>query len=180
MDDLSLHILDVAENSIQAGAKNIEIIIKENTKKDILTIEINDDGKGIDEGMLKEIQNPFTTSRTTRKVGLGIPFFKEAAEMSDGKFFISSAKGKGTKVKAEFKHSHIDRKPMGDIVETLIALILRADKSDILYYHKVNGRSFIFRTKDLKYQLKVDDLRQVNLLNNLKEILRQKISELKK
>ena len=178
MDDLSLHILDVSENCIDAGAKNIEIIINEDTKKDLLTIEINDDGKGIDEDMIKKIQNPFTTSRTTRKVGLGIPFFKEAAESCEGKFVISSAKGIGTKVKATFKHSHIDRKPLGDITETLIALILRAEKAEILYYHKRNGKEFVFRTKDLKLMLKVQDLKQASLLISLKNIIKQKISEL--
>ncbi len=178
MDDLSLHILDVSENSIDAGARNLEIIIKEDTKKDILTIEINDDGKGIDEEMLNQIQNPFITSRTTRKVGLGIPFLKEAAESCDGSLIIKSAIGVGTRIKATFKHSHIDRKPLGDIAETLIALILRADKTEILYYHRKNGKDFTFRTKDLKLQLKTKDLKQVMLLNSFKKIIKQKISEL--
>lgn len=178
MDDLSLHILDISENCIDAGAKNIEIIITEDTKKDLLSIEINDDGKGIDEEMLKQIQDPFITSRTTRKVGLGIPFLKEAAEFSGGSLVIKSAIGVGTRIKATFKHSHIDRKPMGDIAETLIALILRAEKTEILYYHKKNGKDFIFRTKDLKLQLKVRNLKNAILLNNLKKVIKQKISEL--
>jgi len=178
MNDLSLHILDVSENCIDAGAKNIEIIINEDTKNDLLTIEINDDGKGIEEEMIKQIQNPFTTSRTTRKVGLGIPFFKEAAESCEGIFVISSAEGIGTKVKATFKHSHIDRKPLGDIAETLIALILRADNTEILYCHKRDGKDFVFKTKDLKLQLKVQDLKKTILLIKLKEIIQNKISEL--
>lgn len=178
MNDLSLHILDVSENSIDADAKNLEIIINEDTKKDILTIEINDDGKGIEEEMLNQIQNPFITSRTTRKVGLGIPFFKEAAESCDGNLIIKSAKGVGTRIKAAFKHSHIDRKPLGDIAETLIALILRADKTEILYYHKKNGKDFTFRTKDLKLQLKTRSLKEPVLLKSIKEIIKQKISEL--
>ncbi len=178
MNDLSLHILDVAENCIDAGAKNIEIIINEDTKRDFLTIKINDDGKGIDEEMLKQIQNPFSTSRTTRKVGLGIPFLKEAAESCDGNLVIKSAKGVGTRIKSTFKHSHIDRKPLGDIAESLIALILRSEKTEILYYHKKNGKDFVFRTKDLKIQLKVKTLKQASLLKNLKEIIKQKISEL--
>jgi hypothetical protein len=178
MNDLSLHILDISENCIDAGAKNIEIIVVEDTKKDLLTLEINDDGKGIDEEMLNRIQNPFTTSRTTRKVGLGIPFLKEAAESCDGTLTIKSVKGIGTRIKATFKNSHIDRKPLGDIAETLIALILRADKTEILYHHKKNGKDFTFRTKDLKLQLKVQYLKHASLLNNLKEIIKQKISEL--
>jgi hypothetical protein len=178
MNDLSLHILDISENCIDAGAKNIEIFVVEDTKKDLLSIEIFDDGKGMDVKALEQVQSPFETSRTTRKVGLGIPFLKEAAEICDGKFVISSAKGIGTKIKATFKHSHIDRKPLGDIAETLIALILRVDKTEILYLHKKNGKEFIFRTRDLKRLLKVRNLKQVSLLNNLKEIIKQKISEL--
>lgn len=178
MNDLSLHILDISENSIQAGAKNLEIFIVEDTKKDLLTLEIYDDGKGMDEKTLEQVQSPFKTSRTTRKVGLGIPFLKEAAEICGGNIIISSAKGKGTRIKASFRHSHIDRKPIGDIAETLVALILLADKTEILYLHKKNGKEFIFRTRDLKRQLKVQNLRKVNLLNSLKEIIKQKISEI--
>ena len=178
MNDLSLHILDVSENCIDAGAGNIEIIIIEDINKDYLTIEITDDGKGMDDNMIAKIQDPFTTSRTTRKVGLGIPFFKEAAESSGGMFEISSGIGKGTKVKAAFKHSHIDRKPMGDIAETLIALILRAEKTEIFYCHKRNGKDFEFSTKDLKSLLKVQNLKQAGLLKNLREIIKNKIAEL--
>lgn len=178
MNDLSLHILDIAENSIDAGAKNIEIIINEETKKDLLTVEINDDGKGIEEEMINLIQSPFSTSRTTRRVGLGIPFLKESAESCDGTFVIKSAKGVGTMIKATFKLSHIDRKPIGDMAETIIALILRSEKSEILYYHKKNGKDFVFRTKDLKLQLKVQTLKQTSLLKNLKEIINIKILEL--
>lgn len=178
MNDLSLHILDISENSIQAGAKNIEIFVIEDTKKDFLTLEIFDDGKGMDEKMVEQVQSPFVTSRTTRKVGLGLPFLKEAAESSGGNMVISSAKGKGTRVKATFKHSHIDRKPLGDMAETIVALILLAEKTEILYLHKKNGKEFIFRTRDLKRQLKVQNLKQVNLLNSLKEIIKQKILEI--
>jgi hypothetical protein len=178
MNDLSLHILDVSENSIQAGAKNLEIFVVEDTKKDILTLEIYDDGKGMDEKTLEQVQSPFETSRTTRKVGLGIPFLKEAAESSGGNMVISSAKGIGTKVKATFRHSHIDRKPFGDIAETLVALILLAEKTEILYLHRKNGKEFIFRTRELKRQLKVQNLKKVELLNSLKEIIKQKISEI--
>lgn len=178
MNDLSLHILDVSENSIQAGAKNLEIFVVEDTKKDFLSLEIYDDGKGMDEKTLEQVQSPFVTSRTTRKVGLGIPFLKEAAESCGGNMVISSAKGKGTKVKAIFKHSHIDRKPLGDIAETLVALILRAEKTEILYLHRKNGKEFIFRTRDLKRQLKVQNLKKVNLLKSLKEIIKHKISEI--
>jgi hypothetical protein len=178
MNDLSLHILDISENCIQAGAKNIEIFVVEDTKKDLLTLEIFDDGKGMDAETTEKIQSPFETSRTTRKVGLGIPFLKEAVESCEGNLVISSAKGKGTKIKATFKNSHIDRKPLGDIAETLVALILRAEKTEILYLHKKNGKEFIFRTRDLKRQLGIQSLKKANLLNSLKEVIKQKILEI--
>ncbi|MCI0474242.1 MAG: ATP-binding protein [Ignavibacteria bacterium] len=178
MNDLSLHILDISENSIEAGAQNIEIKITEDAKNDILTVEINDDGKGIKEEMMEKITNPFTTSRITRNVGLGIPLFKEAAESSGGKFSINSAEGTGTSVKAEFRYSHIDRKPLGNMPETLIAVILRAENTDIAYCHRKNGKEFIFSTKELKKDLKIINLNEPVLLENLKEILNNKISEL--
>ena len=178
MNDLSLHILDISENSIEAGAKNIEIIITEDAKNDLLTLEINDDGKGIKEEMIEQVSNPFTTSRKTRNIGLGIPLFKEAAESSGGKFSIDSKEGTGTRVKAEFRYSHVDRKPLGNMPETLIAIILRAENTDIAYCHRKNGKDFEFRTKDLKDDLKIKSLNEPGLLKNLKEILNHKISEL--
>ncbi|MCU0372422.1 MAG: ATP-binding protein [Ignavibacteria bacterium] len=178
MNDLSLHILDISENSIEAGAENIDIKITEDEKNDMLTVEINDDGKGIKAEMMEKITDPFTTSRKTRSVGLGIPLFKEAAENSGGKFSIESIEGKGTRVKAEFKYSHIDRKPIGNMPETLIAIILRAVNTDIAYSHRKNGKDFVFRTKDLKDDLKIKSLNEPGLLKNLKEILNHKISEL--
>lgn len=178
MNDISLHILDISENSIEAGAKNIEIKITEDAKNDLLTVEINDDGKGIKVEMMGKIADPFTTSRKTRNVGLGIPLFKEAAESSGGNFCIDSKEGAGTRVKAEFKYSHIDRKPLGNMPETLIAIILRAENTDIAYCHRKNGKEFVFRTKDLKKDLKIISLNEPGLLKNLKEILNHKISEL--
>jgi anti-sigma regulatory factor (Ser/Thr protein kinase) len=178
MNDLSLHILDISENSIEAGAKNIEIIITEDTENDLLTLEINDDGKGIKEEMMEKITDPYITSRKTRNIGLGIPLFKEAAENSGGKFSIDSKEGAGTRVKAEFRYSHIDRKPLGNMPETLIAIILRAENTEIAYCHRKNRKDFVFRTKDLKDDLKIKSLNEPGLLKNLKETLNHKISEL--
>ena len=123
MEDLSLHILDIVENSIAAGAKNIRIKIIEEKKKDFLAVEIIDDGKGMDDKTLKKVLDPFYTTRNTRKVGLGLPLLAQSAEESGGNIKIESKPGKKTTVKTTFSYSHIDRKPLGDVSETLKVLI---------------------------------------------------------
>lgn len=123
MRDLSLHILDIVQNSITANAKKICINIREQQDKDKLVLEIEDDGDGMDSDTLSRVTDPFVTSRTTRKVGLGIPLLKEAANRCDGDFEINSQKKMGTKVHASFTIKHIDRIPIGSIADTLTILI---------------------------------------------------------
>jgi anti-sigma regulatory factor (Ser/Thr protein kinase) len=154
MEDLSLHILDIAENSINAGAKNIEINIVEDTKNNLLTIEIIDDGKGMNEKVVKIATDPFYTSRTTRKVGLGLPMLKDAAEAANGKVEINSRAGSGTKVTASFQLSHIDRKPIGNMSETLVALIAGNPNIEIAYIEKSDSKKFIFDSSEIKNRIK--------------------------
>jgi hypothetical protein len=141
-------------------------------------LEIIDDGKGVDNKTIEQMSDPFFTSRVTRKVGLGIPFLKESAESANGSLKIDSGPGIGTKVMATFQYSHIDRKPLGDIPETLISLILRSDISEIYYRHFKKDNLFEFNTVDLKKSLNIDSLKEIGLLNNLKKLIRQKITEL--
>ena len=122
MEDLSLHILDIVENSIAANAKRVEIRIVENVKKDLLSIEIKDDGKGLNKQTLKKVFDPFFTTRTTRRVGLGLSLLYQSARETGGDVKISSRIGKGTVVKAIFQYSHPDRKPLGNIDETMKVL----------------------------------------------------------
>jgi len=148
MEDLSLHILDIAENSISAAARRIEIRIDEDQSKDSLTIEIKDDGKGMDKQTLQKAIDPFFTTRTTRKVGLGLSLLAQAARESDGKFDLSSELGKGTIVKAIFRFSHPDRKPIGDIYETIRTLIAGHPGIDFLYEHRKNNSIYRFDTRE--------------------------------
>jgi len=148
MEDLSLHILDIAENSICGSAKTIEIRIDEDRNKDLLTIEIKDDGKGMDEQSLQKALDPFFTTRTTRRVGLGLPLLAQAARESGGTIELHSEPGGGTTVRATFVHSHIDRKPMGDIDQTLQTLVAGHPEIDFLYEHKTNGSIYHFDTRD--------------------------------
>lgn len=111
MPEISMNILDVAQNSVRAGARLIGITVAVDEKADTLTVVIEDDGCGMSETQVRQVTDPFFTTRTTRKVGLGVPFFKLAAEASGGSFFITSEEGKGTKVTAVFGYRHIDRMP---------------------------------------------------------------------
>jgi len=148
MEDLSLHILDIAENSISAAARRIEIKIDEDQAKDLLTIEIKDDGKGMNEHALQKALDPFFTTRKTRKVGLGLSFLAQAAKESGGKIELNSKPHEGTTVKATFRLSHPDCKPMGDINETIRVLVAGNPGIDFLYEHKKNNSLYCFDTRE--------------------------------
>lgn len=178
MRDISLHILDIAENSVKAGAKNITIKITEDEKKNLLTLEISDDGSGMKKEFVKKAHNPFVTSRTTRKVGMGISLLKNAANAAEGDLKIESAEKKGTKIKAWFKYDHIDRKPIGNIAETIISLILMSPDIIIRYVHKKNDEKFEFDTNEIKKQLEVISLNNNEILKELKVLINNKLKEL--
>ena len=148
-----MNILDVAENSIRAGAGYIEIDVIADSQKDTLEIMVRDDGCGMDEEQVRRVTDPFYTTRTTRRVGLGIPFFKQAAESTGGSFQIASRVNEGTCVKAIFGLSHIDRMPLGDMAGTVTALIRLNPGVDFVYRHTVDGRSFEMDTRELRAQL---------------------------
>lgn len=150
MEDLSLHILDIVENSITAHAKKIEIKIIEEKKKDLLTIEIIDDGKGMDEETLKNVLDPFFTTGNTRKVGLGLSLLAQSAEESGGSIEIESKPTQGTKVKATFGYSHIDRKPLGDVHESLKVLIAANPDINFIYEYQKDDVSYHLDTKGIK------------------------------
>lgn len=150
MRELSLNILDVAQNSISAGASLVEIIVSEKTDEKTLSIIIKDDGCGMDEETLTNVQDPFFTTRTTRKVGMGIPLFKMAAEMTGGSFGIESTVGKGTRVEAVFKTDNVDFTPLGDIDSTIITLVTMNTQIDFAYTLKVDDGEMTLSTVQLK------------------------------
>ena len=150
MEDLSLHILDIVENSIKAKALRIEIKVIEDIGKDLLTIEIKDNGQGIDEGTIKKVFDPFFTTRTTRRVGLGLPLLSQAARESGGDIEIESEVGRGTRVKATFGYSHIDRKPLGNMEATLTTLIAGNPEVDFIYEHKKDELEYRLDTKEIR------------------------------
>lgn len=148
MEDLSLHILDIAENSINGSARTIEIIINEDRDKDLLTIEIKDDGKGMDEKTVKKALDPFFTTRKTRRVGLGLSLLAQAAEESGGKLELNSIPRAGTTVRATFRMSHPDCKPMGDINETMRMLVAGHPEINFVYEHHKDNSIYRFDTRE--------------------------------
>lgn len=150
MPEISLNILDVAQNSVRANASLIEISVIADRKKDTLTVIIKDDGCGMTDAQLSQVTDPFYTTRTTRKVGLGLPFFQFAAQTTGGTFDIRSSLGKGTVITAVFCLSNIDRMPLGDMTGTMHALITLNTGIDFLYTYTVDEHSFSLDTRQLK------------------------------
>lgn len=178
MRELALHILDIAENSISAGATQIEINIDEDLQQDILKILIKDNGKGMSPETLANITDPFVTSRTTRKVGLGIPFFKAAAEACEGTLQIQSTIDKGTAVEVRFRHSHIDRMPLGDISGTILSLVIGTPEVHWIYKHRVDENQFIFDDGPIKETLEDLPLCEPEVMKFIREMLQDGIHEL--
>lgn len=150
MRDLSLHILDIAENSIEAGAKRIEIELVEDSKRGKFVLRVKDDGKGMDEELVKKIEDPFFTMKAGKKWGLGIPFLAQAARQCGGEFTVRSEKGVGTEVVAEFELGHIDRQPLGDVGSTMATLVAGHPQIDYSLRCESDGESYGFETRDLK------------------------------
>lgn len=173
-----MHILDIAQNSIVAGAALIQIIVDENIKEDMLTIIIEDNGKGMTEEELSMVTNPFFTSRTTRRVGLGIPMFKASAEACDGAFKIDSVKGKGTYIEAKFKHSHIDRAPLGNIPDTMVVLIASDVNINFVYKHIKNNKQYILNTREIKEVLGEVPINDIEVLDWVKSNIAEGIKDL--
>jgi anti-sigma regulatory factor (Ser/Thr protein kinase) len=156
MQELSMNVLDVAQNSVAAGAKLIEISLEIDTPERRLLIVIADDGCGIDSEMLKTVTDPFTTSRKTRRVGLGLPFLKEAAESTGGALSITSSPGVGTKVEALFTLGHIDLMPIGDIAGTITTLVQFTPGTDFIFTARADESSFTVDTRELRELLGPD------------------------
>jgi len=155
MRELSLHILDVLENALEAGATEVELEIDEDLRADRLAIAVRDNGRGMDAHTARRALDPFFTTRTTRHVGLGLPLLAAAARRCEGDLTLESAPGRGTAVTATFRHSHLDRAPLGDVTGTLLAFLLseRGAGLRFVYHHRVNGRSFDLDTSAIRAEL---------------------------
>ena len=179
MRELSLNVLDIAQNSIKAEASLIEIELTESTEKNELLIGIYDNGKGMTPEQVQYVTDPFFTTRTTRKVGLGIPFFKMSAEMTGGKFEIESEVGKGTKVRALFRTDHLDFTPVGDMCSTVILLITMNLNVDFLYKRSIDGREFTVDTRQLKEILGEVPLNEPSIVSWITDYITENTKQLR-
>jgi hypothetical protein len=182
MKEISLHLLDIAENSVAAESKNISIHVGEDFFHDCLSACVIDDGRGMDTVTAQQVQDPFYTTRTTRNVGLGIPLLKLAAEMTDGSFSLQSDLGKGTRVEAEFRHSHIDRMPLGDLSSTFLTLLVSHPEIEWTFLYQVtdkDGQShdFLFESAELKRELGDISLTEPEVLTFLRGMFEEGIED---
>lgn len=182
MRELSLNILDISQNSIKADSSNVEILIEADLRSDALTVSIKDDGKGMSKEFLESVTDPFTTTRTTRKVGMGLPLFKMAAESTGGTFKIESEPGKGTVVKAVFVISSIDRMPLGDIADTMAALMQGAPDIDYKLIYRLikkepaETQEYVFDTVEVRSIFEGIPLDDYEIVCSLKEHIKENIN----
>jgi len=177
MKDLSMHIMDIAQNSVRAKARLVHIAILE--KGEDLIIHVEDDGTGMDAETVAKVTDPFYTSRTTRKVGLGIPLIKQNAEQTDGKLDLTSELGKGTILRAIFGRYHIDRPPMGDLPGTMAMLISGNPQLDFEFHYEKDGETFSLDSREVKEILGDVDIRLPKVANFLKQMIDENLKEIK-
>ncbi len=171
MPEIALNILDVAENSVRAEADLVEIEVQIDTRKDFLSVLIRDNGCGMTQEQVQRVIDPFFTTRTTRKVGLGVPFFKQAAENADGSFSIRSKPGKGTEVKAVFRLSHIDRMPLGDISGVIHTLVVFHEPTEFCYRYTYDDKTFVLDTREMRAILGNVSLKEAEVSDFIKDYL---------
>ncbi len=178
MTELALHILDIAKNSTRALAKTVSISVVADTKENRLTISVADDGKGMSKELLNSVIDPFATTRKTRKVGLGIPLFRQAALLTDGRFNIESEEGVGTKTTAIFTLDHIDRVPMGDLPGTMSVLIGGDPEIDFTLHYAIDGREYDFDTRPIREIMEGIPLNEPEVLGYIEEMLAENLENI--
>jgi hypothetical protein len=178
MKDLSLHILDIVQNSISAKATLIQITIDENKLNNRYVLTIEDNGMGMSPEVLAKVTDPYSTSRKTRKVGLGLPLLKLNAELTNGNLKITSEVGVGTKVVATFEFDHIDRVPIGDIAGVVVMLAQMNPNLDFIYKHITPKGEYSFDTKEIKIILDDLPIQNLSIQRHLKEMIEENLKEI--
>lgn len=179
MLELSMHILDIVENSVTAGATEVSISIMENQRRDILCIEIKDNGRGMDDAMLRKSMDPFVTTKKGKRVGLGLSMLSEASRNSGGEMEINSVPGEGTEIKATFGLTHLDRQPLGDMIETMIVLIIGHSEVEFIYHHEKDDKHFTWDTVRLHEHLGNIHRSSPEAIEFIRKDLRDFVNELK-
>lgn len=179
MKELSLHVYDLLENSIAAKASLIELTIRDSIKDNIYHFTIKDNGKGMSPEFLAKVTDPWTTTRTTRKVGIGLPLIKMNSESAGGGMKIESELGKGTTLQFWFQHDHLDRPPMGDLAGTIVMLCSQYEEIQFIYKHITDVDEFIFDTNEVKEVLDGMSMHDITIIKYLKEMIQENLDEIK-
>ena len=179
MEDISLHILDIAENSVASGATLITISIVEKTREDSFIVTIEDNGRGMAEEFVRNVLDPFCTTRTTRKVGFGLSFLAQSARETGGDIRIESVPGKGTIVTADFIPSHIDMKPLGNIADTITTLIAGNPQIDFLFTYIRDTRIYSLDTREIRTVLDDVPINSSEVLSAIRGDLMEALNDLR-
>ncbi len=174
MKELALHILDIAENSIRAHADRIVIEIVESEERNELTMTITDNGEGMDDETLSRVMDPFFTTKTVRRIGIGLSLLDQAARQTGGGTTIESTRGKGTRITARFTLDHVDRQPVGDLASTMSILIGGNPSIDFVLRHDRGKDGFLFETRSLREELGDVDLNEPEVLNFIAGLVRER------
>jgi len=178
MMTLALNILDITQNSIRAKASEIFIGITESLSEDTLEITVRDNGSGMSPEVLEKVTDPFFTTRTTRRTGLGLPLLKYQAGLAGGNMVIDSDEGSGTTVRASFTLSHVDRQPLGDIPGVMTILMTANPEIDFLYSHKTDAGEYFFSSKEAKEYLGIENFTESGLAADIREMIDQNLKEI--
>jgi anti-sigma regulatory factor (Ser/Thr protein kinase) len=178
MKDFAMHIMDIVQNSISAGATKVSVTITESLKSNLLELVITDNGKGIPEEMLKNVADPYVTSRTTRKVGLGLSLLKQHAISTGGELKINSKVGEGTKVLANFELSHLDRQPLGDVAGTIVLLAAANPELRFIYEHSTDLGKYTFDTDEVNEMLEGMSISEATVIRFLREMIEENLNEI--
>lgn len=178
MKDLSLHILDIVQNAITAGASLIRIGIVEDSANDFCSISVSDNGKGMTAEQVNKVKDPYFTSRTTRKVGMGIPLLEQTSRQANGILKIVSAPGVGTTIEATMVHNHIDRPAWGDLAGVVSLLAGSNPELDFIFRYEKEGKEFLFDTKEIKEVLEGMPLSELPVIKYMKQMIAEGLSEL--
>lgn len=170
--------MDIVQNSLTAGANEVFVHVTENMETDLLTIMVEDNGRGMDKETVVKVSDPYYTTRTTRKVGLGIPLLKQHAEMAGGKLVLDSEPGKGTKLEATFLHSHVDRQELGDLAGVMVILVGANPNIRFVYKHRVNESEVVFDTTEVEEVLDGVPINEPGVLKYLREMIGEQLAEL--
>jgi len=179
MNDLSMHILDIIQNSLSAGASLIELDVWEDVLNNLLTITIKDNGKGMTPEQVAMVTDPFFTSRTTRKVGMGLPLYRQSAEQSGGALKVESEVGAGTTVTATFAYDHIDRPPLGDLANAVVLMMAANQNHQFRFTYQYNDRSYSINTQEINEALDGMPIHEVQVIKMIQQIIEENMLALR-